>query len=259
MEFLSNSEKKIANSFKKKGFIVSKAENRRSLTYIKNKIISIIQKKLKTKTKINLNKFHEYIDIDSLNEFRVHIINQLNMDQKIRLHYFNLGKRNLYDLVGNELMMQKNLNLSIQCPNDSSSLLPIHSDVWSGDSAYEINLWLPLVNCYKTKSMYILNPRNYESFLDKGLFKKTKNTDELYKKVKKKVNFLKVNYGEYVIFNQNLPHGNIVNKEKTTRWSLNCRFKSLFSPYNDKRIGEFFLPITTKVMTELGLNYKSPF
>jgi len=181
------------------------------------------------------------------------------MDQKIRLHYFNLGKRNLYDLVGNELMMQKNLNLSIQCPNDSSSLLPIHSDVWSGDSAYEINLWLPLVNCYKTKSMYILNPRNYESFLDKGLFKKTKNTDELYKKVKKKVNFLKVNYGEYVIFNQNLPHGNIVNKEKTTRWSLNCRFKSLFSPYNDKRIGEFFLPITTKVMTELGLNYKSPF
>ena len=78
MEFLSNSEKKIANTFKKKGFIISKSENKQSLNYIKNKIINIIQKKLKTKTKINLDKFHEYIDIKDLNEFRLHIINELN-------------------------------------------------------------------------------------------------------------------------------------------------------------------------------------
>ena len=42
------------------------------------------------------------------------------------------------------IMMQKNINLSLQFPNDETSLLLIHSDVWSGDSAYEINLWLPL-------------------------------------------------------------------------------------------------------------------
>ena len=93
MEFLSNSEKKIADSFKKKGYIISKAENRQSLTYIKNKIINIIKKKLKTKIKINLNKFHEYIDINNLNDFRLHIINELNKDIKIRFHYFNLGKK----------------------------------------------------------------------------------------------------------------------------------------------------------------------
>ena len=38
-------------------------------------------------------------------------------------------------------MMQRNINLSIQFPNDKGSLLPVHSDVWSGDSPYEINLW----------------------------------------------------------------------------------------------------------------------
>ena len=26
-------------------------------------------------------------------------------------------------------------------------LLPVHSDVWSGDHSFEINLWLPLVDC----------------------------------------------------------------------------------------------------------------
>ena len=51
----------------------------------------------------------------------------------------------------------------------------------------------------------------------------------------------------------------VVNKEKETRWSLNCRFKSIFSPYLDKKIGEFFLPITTRAATEIGINYKSPF
>ena len=39
--------------------------------------------------------------------------------------------------------------------------------------------------------------------------------------------------------------GNIVNIEQETRWSMNCRFKSIFSPYGDKKIGEFFTPITT--------------
>ena len=56
-------------------------------------------------------------------------------------------------------MMQKRLNLSIQIPNDSSSLLPIHSDVWSGDSPYEINLWVPLVNCYQNKVYVYFNQK----------------------------------------------------------------------------------------------------
>ena len=44
-------------------------------------------------------------------------------------------------------------------------------------------------------------------------------------------------------FNQCLPHGNIVNQTSETRWTFNCRFKGLFTPYNDKKIGEFFQPL----------------
>ena len=61
-----------------------------------------------------------------------------------------------------------------------------------------------------------------------------------------------------MIFNQSLPHGNIVNKETQTRWSLNCRFKSVFSPYRDKKIGEFFEPITLKPVSELAIDYNLP-
>ena len=65
-------------------------------------------------------------------------------------------------------------------------------------------------------------------------------TDQLFKRLKSSVRWIEIKYGQILIFNQNLPHGNIVNKEKETRFSFNCRFKSIFAPYGDKKIGEFF-------------------
>ena len=155
--------------------------------------------------------------------------------------------------------MQKNINLSIQLPNDESSLLPIHSDVWSGDSPYEINLWLPLVDCYRSKSMYLLKKKYLEKFILKLKKNKIKNSSKIFNLVKNEIIFLKIKFGNFLIFDQTLPHGNVINQEKETRWSMNCRFKSMFSPYGDKKIGEFFLPITTRSMTKIGLKYKSPF
>ena len=46
--------------------------------------------------------------------------------------------------------------------------------------------------------------------------------------------------------------------EKETRWSMNCRFKSIFTPFGDKKIGEFFEPITLRKISELALKYKLP-
>ena len=65
-------------------------------------------------------------------------------------------------------------------------------------------------------------------------------------------------FGEILIFNQSLPHGNIVNVETETRWSMNCRFKGIFTPYNDNKLGEFFEPITLKPVSKKGMNYKLP-
>ena len=42
-------------------------------------------------------------------------------------------------------------------------------------------------------------------------------------------------------FTQNILHGNVINKENTSRWSFNCRFKSLLSPYEGAKQLEIFL------------------
>jgi hypothetical protein len=53
-------------------------------------------------------------------------------------------------------------------------------------------------------------------------------------------------------------HGNHINRETTTRWSMNIRFKGLFTPYSDKRLGEFFEPITIRPASRVGMTYEQP-
>ena len=72
------------------------------------------------------------------------------------------------------------------------------------------------------------------------------------------VEWININFGEVLIFNQALPHGNVVNNENETRWSMNCRFKSIFTHFGDKKIGEFFEPITLRKISELGMKYNLP-
>tara|TARA_A100001015_G_scaffold180978_1_gene201442 strand:+ start:1293 stop:2090 length:798 start_codon:yes stop_codon:yes gene_type:complete len=259
--FLSKSEIKISKEFEKKGYVIRNISNKHIIS-IQNTIMKILKKELKIKKNYNrnyfLNNIHKFVEIKTLNSLRLKIINKINKSTEFKKNFYLLAKPYLNDLVGNELAMQNSINLSLQLPNDDSSLLPVHSDVWSGDSPFEIVVWLPLVNCYKTKSMFLLPPKHYNNF-EKN-FKKlfSKDTETIYRSIKNKLEWINIKSGQILLFNQSLPHGNRVNIEKDTRWSLNCRFKSIFSPYGDKKIGEFFQPITLKKITDIGTKYKLP-
>ena len=40
--------------------------------------------------------------------------------------------------------LQCKSELLIQMPQDNTSILPSHADTFSGESSYQINLWVPL-------------------------------------------------------------------------------------------------------------------
>jgi sporadic carbohydrate cluster 2OG-Fe(II) oxygenase len=184
------------------------------------------------------------------------IYSSLNSKKDFLKSYFCLAKKHLEILCGNELAMQRKINLSIQLPNDNSSLLPIHSDVWSGCSPFEVVLWVPLVDVYDSKSMFIF-PKNINDKVYKK-FSLYKNSQILFDKYKKQIKFLNLKFGQGIIFAHSIIHGNIVNSTNETRWSFNCRFKSLMSPYYKKDIAETFVPISIKPATNIGLEYEHP-
>ena len=260
--FLDKNEQLISDEFIENGFVIKEASCIASLNILQDFIVkqgsSFLFKNKDTSNQDWLNNIHEIMKVDQLNDFRLQLIQSINKEKTFREHYYQIAKPFLNMIVGNELAMQIRVNLSVQLPNDSSSLLPVHADTWSGDSPFEVVVWIPLVNCYKTKTMFILSPKKtlelHENFKNKA----GSNSQTLFQHIEKDLTWLDVNYGQIIIFNQSLPHGNIINIENETRWSMNCRFKGIFTPYKDKKLGEFFEPITLKPMSQLGMNYSLP-
>lgn len=258
---LEDREQKAALAFLSQGYVIFKLEDLEGLSVLRDLLAKTAREKLgKNFSPEQLfDRTHEMVSKDGLNEFRVALIAALGAAQKeINPLLYRLATPWLHWLAGNELAMQRAPNLSIQLPQDESSLLPLHTDVWSGNSPYEVVFWLPLVDCHATKSMYLL-PRDQSSAVMADFKKyRDKTVGELFESLKDRLVFLDVPYGHGVIFSHTLLHGNVVNREETTRWSINVRFKSLLSPYGDKELGETFMPVTLRPATRIGLDYKAP-
>lgn len=203
-----------------------------------------------------LDDIHQYVTPDRLNDFRLSMIGSINNAPWFKEAYFELGRKALEIIVGNEMSRQRRINLSIQLPKDDSSLLPVHCDTWSGDSPYEVVLWVPFVNCFGTKSMFFCHPEADRRIQPE--IGKYENSEALYKAIEHYTNFIECNYGQMLIFTQNVMHGNRINETEETRWSANSRYKGLLTPYADKKLGEFFEPIKTRPATQLGLTYELP-
>lgn len=256
---------KYSDEFIKNLYNISKVSYPDTLNLIRAETIKIVCNFLSIK-KIEdddnfLNNIHKIINKNEVNNLRLHVYNEINKKNWFRPSYFNLGKDKIFEIVGNELAMQSKINISIQMPGDESSVLSMHADQYGGESHYQVVMWLPLVDVHDTKSMYII-PKKISEKIERNIKKYSKKgfTDEIYREHKKKLKFLRINFGEVLIFSPNLFHGNITNKTNTTRWSFNTRFKSLFSPYvsDEKDLGNFYQPIVVRPVTNNALNYKFP-
>jgi sporadic carbohydrate cluster 2OG-Fe(II) oxygenase len=256
-EELETSERFIAD-----GHVIRPVEDRAALERIRSWIAERAAAHLGLEKPADAGLFLDsiggQIDAEGLNGLRLGVIEGINAEPWLRPAYFALARRLLEILAGNELVMQRRIGLSIQLPGDDSSLIPVHADVWSGDSPFEVVLWLPLVDCYRTKAMYLLPPaRNAALAARLGAFQ-GRSPEALFETIEPDVRFIEIPFGQVMAFSQNLMHGNRVNRESEARWSMNCRFKSALSPYADKKLGEFFEPITLRAATRMGLAYRLP-
>ena len=259
--FLSSSEIELGKRYLSDGYVVAEVAANDSLDRIRKKIVEIAGKLLNVEMEHPdqmLNQIHEHVSSNALNQFRVNVIEEINRDRFLKPLYFSLAKPLLDSLVGNELVMQRRINLSIQLPQDDKSLLPVHADVWSGNSPFEVVVWVPLVNCYGTKTMFILPPEPTKELHRDFSRLEAGSSEELFQHIKDKIHWIEIEYGQVLLFNQTLPHGNRVNRELETRWSMNCRFKTIFSPYSDKKFGEYFEPITLRPASRVGIQYRFP-
>lgn len=262
--FMSDEQSKIAEDFLENGYVIRPVDDLDMLNDFRNRIAQIacdhLQIDLPEDVAGFLNGFSDHCSIEDLNAVRLNTYRKMNAEPWFRPTYYSLAQSLTNTLVGNELAMQNRVNLSIQLPNDDSSLLPIHADAFGGETPYQIVQWLPLVDCYGTKTMFILPRKKCEEVYADFKRYEDKGMDALYEDVKDDLVWLNVPYGNVLIFSPNYLHGGVINVEPEARWTMNCRITGLFTPYTgaEKKLGSYYLPITTKPVTKVGLTYKEP-
>jgi sporadic carbohydrate cluster 2OG-Fe(II) oxygenase len=255
----SNNSKQLIDN----GFFIADIENIDFLNEIRSNFIDFIKQEFSFDLEYqDLEKIHKYIGSNIVNEVRVKFFQEMNASSNnFNSNYLTLAKNSMYEVVGTELASNKMVNFSIQMPNDNTSILPIHSDMFSGESPFQINLWVPLTDAKDTNSMFIFNPSFSKQVCSQLSYYEKAGLNQLMDSNKSEYQFLNVPYGKALIFTPTCLHGNVLNTSNKTRMSFNCRYKNLFSPYSsteesDKKLGSFYSPLSPKAASLIGLDFK---
>jgi len=238
--------------FLEDGYLVFDCEDMRALDKLRHRC----ENSLGTN---DLSSLHKSVHINEVNEKRLQTFNALNSIEDWERLYKSLASSYIDRLIGPDIAIQSKMNLSIQMPHDETSLLQLHTDALSGQSIFELVLWVPLTDCEGSNSMYLFDKKNSDYMLAQLSSYERKGMLAMYRDYEDKGHFIKMTYGQCLLFTPTLFHGNDTNLTDWTRVSINCRFKNLFSPEantGERRLGSFYRVLQMSELTRLGLGYR---
>ncbi|MFM8622169.1 MAG: sporadic carbohydrate cluster 2OG-Fe(II) oxygenase [Holophagaceae bacterium] len=257
--FLTAGDQALGNEFLEAGFVVRPCESPTTLDTLRQSILQGANNWLRSHdidtTITDLGNSHLSIPKNLINDIRLHLFANLNTDPLIRREYFDLAASLLQGLVGNELAMQNKVNLSIQQPHDETSVLELHSDVWTGDSPFQVVLWVPLTDSTASNAMFFVSPKKSREAYSRAIAGELRSMGEIQKAYASHLKPIEIRYGDILIFDSSCFHGNQINTTSHSRWSLNCRLTSLLAPSTtpERRLGPYYTPIMVRPATLMGL------
>mgnify|MGYP001406378839 CR=1 FL=1 len=238
----------------KKGFIVKDCEKIEPLKEIQLCLSELIQKHFEYKNDdpfISLNQVHKLspsLTEAEINDKRVQLIHDFNNMIECGELIFSAFENTITNFLGPDILVQKNSNVVIQMPDDPNPS-ELHRDAPS-NSPYEIVVWIPMVDCFKTKAMYLLDHQATSALYDKLL--NDNNWEAFEKDAVSMSKIIPVKFGQALFFSTTILHGSHINKENETRISLNTRYKNIFSPSGLKNQLQFFKKLKTSDLIEIG-------
>jgi sporadic carbohydrate cluster 2OG-Fe(II) oxygenase len=241
-------------------------EDSNILALISDHVHSALNEFLGTQVQ-SMESLHDYMDISELNNLRLCIYHELNSSSFDWVDIIpSIAGRHICDYIGPDYCIQSKVNVSIQMPQDRSSILPIHSDCISGDSPWQLNLWIPLTRASDSSSMFIVSHLDTIDYIG-HLASLTENSDYTVQAVmslqqyanRYERHFIEAHPGQILIFHPAVLHGNVLNETSLTRISLNIRFKSLYHPdafstNPDRQLGVYYVPCRTTAVTRFSLS-----
>ena len=244
----------ISKQFLENGYVILPCENLKPLLEIRKSIFELCQSIFdynEDDIDYFYNNFHEiHSDRNDLNRQRIELINQCTQNLDINRNIFDAFPSALQELLGPDLLSQKNPNIVISKPNDPNNA-ELHRDA-TPNSFYELVAWVPMVDTYGSKTMYVLDVEKSDKVF-RSLDSKTANWGELVKSAELEGARATVPFGSALFFWAGLFHGSEINREGLTRWTLNTRYKSAFAPVGLKDPFNFYKIFQLSSITKLAI------
>ena len=246
------------STFKTNGFEIIPADDLSALNNFQKLIRDTSHKLIGEKTNgvviDDLNSLHKaFKSPEDANSFRLKLTSQLSNQVDTGTKVFEIFRTKLEPLVGPDVLVQKTPNLVFQ-PPEYPIPTELHRDA-PANSPYEVVVWLPFVDCFDTKSMYVLD-REHSQIAAEYIKQNPDDKNGFDEILLEHAALMEVPYGCALIFWSGLFHGSIINKESESRLSMNIRYKNLFSPTGLKDQLRYFNVLQTSQLTELGLDFQ---
>lgn len=201
-----------------------------------------------------LDKFHIDASIQddaAANDMILDLINGISTQYDFSSLIYESISPYIDQLIGPDVMAQKNNNIVYQFPG-SNRISELHAD-YPTNSEFEVVAWVPLVNCYGSKSFYLVPLSDSVDLAYRYIDKQYASWDEFKAVCLGKAIHVEVNYSQCILFWTGLIHGSLVNETSESRWCLNARFKNLFAPCGQHDPLTYYKPLRYSDLTRIAL------
>jgi len=242
--------------FRRRGFDIFEADDRSALDALRQDIFAQAKSIVGgdgNDPESFFDNFHKRgLQGGELNAFRMKLISSCNEALNVNSAVFKSFEKTLSAMVGTDVAAQRGVNIVVQQPGDVDQVMT-HRDA-PANSHFEVIAWVPLVDVYGTKSMFI---SDLDGTSKAVLALKAGGTyDDYCKTVEASSIDLEVPFGSACLFAAGVAHGAKTNVTDETRWALNIRYKNLFSPYGDKGLLEFFDILKVSPLSSVAFEFE---
>ena len=202
-----------------------------------------------------LNHSHTLLNISSdvmANQLVMDLINHSSDDfdfSEISYHSF---QSSITSFLGPDLHAQKNNNLVFQYP-ESERFSELHTD-FPPNSPYELVFWIPLVDCFESKTFYIVPLSKSLELLSDYKSMKFNSWDAFKEACLSHAIQVTVPYGKALVFWTGIIHGSLINSSNESRWCINARFKNLFAPCGQHNPLTYYKIFLTSAVSNIALS-----
>lgn len=233
--------------FFREGFVVLDVSSRRAFDKFYGRVVSAINESFDLGFVENCDQIDRILGQVTVNEVRLKIIERLNQAPAAFDEVFEMVEPYVETIIGSDVAIQRRFNVSIIDAGDTSSHLDIHRDIESGETPFEVNLWLPLTSPGLRNGLFLLPREDSITAIKTGAYRiyQAEGREGLTKRYKDKLVWPSVDIGQALLFSPLLFHGSMPHSENT-RLSINHRFKHIFAPARCEEKNASFFKVAKK-------------